>query len=330
MEHLKYFKIIIPFLLVIASYFSLSIYDFNAKTAHTTPRTTTDKRNHESDLKLDDIFISVKTSKRFETTRLPIILKTWFQLAKQQTWFFTDTTSYILQKRTNGHIINTKCSPWHDRRGLNCKMEFEYNHYIKSGKKWFCHFDDDNYVNVFRLVSFLRKYDYTYYWYLGKRSKFKPKVILPKKYLVSNDTDRKSVPLFISFATGGAGLCISRSLARRMFPVAGRGGFRRLCRTVGASDDVCVGLIVQYVTLKKPVRLTQVKEFHSHIEPLKKIPVREIRNQISFSYKSGNILNIPALGTFDDPSRFLSLHCKLYPYIDYCRNRKNKTYQFTS
>lgn len=33
---------------------------------------------------LDDIFISVKTSKHYEDTRLPIILKTWFQLAKEQ------------------------------------------------------------------------------------------------------------------------------------------------------------------------------------------------------------------------------------------------------
>lgn len=33
---------------------------------------------------LDDIFISVKTTKHYQYTRLPIILKTWFQLAKGQ------------------------------------------------------------------------------------------------------------------------------------------------------------------------------------------------------------------------------------------------------
>lgn len=33
---------------------------------------------------LDDIFISVKTTKHYQYTRLPIILKTWFQLAKEQ------------------------------------------------------------------------------------------------------------------------------------------------------------------------------------------------------------------------------------------------------
>lgn len=33
---------------------------------------------------LNDIFISVKTTKHYQYTRLPIILKTWFQLAKEQ------------------------------------------------------------------------------------------------------------------------------------------------------------------------------------------------------------------------------------------------------
>lgn len=33
---------------------------------------------------LDDILISIKTTKHYQHTRLPIILKTWFQLAKNQ------------------------------------------------------------------------------------------------------------------------------------------------------------------------------------------------------------------------------------------------------
>lgn len=37
---------------------------------------------------LDDIFISVKTTKHYQYTRLPIILKTWFQMAKQQVYIY--------------------------------------------------------------------------------------------------------------------------------------------------------------------------------------------------------------------------------------------------
>lgn len=33
---------------------------------------------------LDDVFVSVKTTKHYHSQRLPIILKTWFQLAKAQ------------------------------------------------------------------------------------------------------------------------------------------------------------------------------------------------------------------------------------------------------
>lgn len=36
--------------------------------------------------------------------------------------------------------------------------------------RWFCHFDDDNYVNVPRLVKLLDEYSPTVDWYLGKPS----------------------------------------------------------------------------------------------------------------------------------------------------------------
>jgi fringe protein len=36
--------------------------------------------------------------------------------------------------------------------------------------RWFCHFDDDNYVNVPRLVHVLADYSPQEDWYLGKPS----------------------------------------------------------------------------------------------------------------------------------------------------------------
>lgn len=36
--------------------------------------------------------------------------------------------------------------------------------------RWFCHFDDDNYVNIPRLVSLLNEYNPAMEWYLGKPS----------------------------------------------------------------------------------------------------------------------------------------------------------------
>lgn len=38
---------------------------------------------------IDDIFISVKTTRHYQYTRLPLILQTWYQLAKEQVTYHT-------------------------------------------------------------------------------------------------------------------------------------------------------------------------------------------------------------------------------------------------
>ncbi|OAD54800.1 Fringe glycosyltransferase [Eufriesea mexicana] len=119
---------------------------------------------------LDDLFISVKTTKHYHHSRLPDIISTWFQFAKDQTWFFTDRDDLYFQNQTNGHMINTKCSSSHNRRALCCKMSVEFDRFLDSGRKWFCHFDDDNYVNVPRLLKLLDNYNPREDWYLGRPS----------------------------------------------------------------------------------------------------------------------------------------------------------------
>lgn len=49
-------------------------------------------------------------------------------------------------------------------------MSVEFDSFIASNKKWFCHFDDDNYVNIPRLLQLLRLYNSRDDWYLGKPS----------------------------------------------------------------------------------------------------------------------------------------------------------------
>ncbi|KAG5887802.1 hypothetical protein JTB14_019393 [Gonioctena quinquepunctata] len=84
---------------------------------------------------LNDVFISVKTTKNYHSKRLPIILKTWFQLARKQTWFFTDTDDREFQTKTNGHMINTNCSSSHSRKALCCKMSVEFDTFLLTDKK---------------------------------------------------------------------------------------------------------------------------------------------------------------------------------------------------
>lgn len=46
--------------------------------------------------------------------------------------------------------------------------------------RWFCHFDDDNYVNIPALVKKLREFDHRQDWYLGKPSISEPLEILDR------------------------------------------------------------------------------------------------------------------------------------------------------
>jgi hypothetical protein len=49
----------------------------------------------------EDIFISVKTSRQFHESRLEVVVKTWFQLGREQIWFFTDAEDERMQEKTS-------------------------------------------------------------------------------------------------------------------------------------------------------------------------------------------------------------------------------------
>ena len=119
------------------------------------------------------------------------------------------------------------------------------------------------------------------------------------------------------FATGGAGFCLSRHLAEKMRGVAADGRFTAVADKMRLPDDVTMGYVVEYLS---KVPMTRVKEFHSHLEPLRL--VSDLENQISFSYSSyGSEMNVIEVEGFDeeeDPTRFMSLHCRLFPRWSWC------------
>uniref|UniRef100_A0A1B6EG05 Fringe-like glycosyltransferase domain-containing protein n=1 Tax=Clastoptera arizonana TaxID=38151 RepID=A0A1B6EG05_9HEMI len=266
-------------------------------------------------IRLHDVFISVKTTGHYHKWRLPVILKTWFQLAKDQTWFFTDTNDEEFQQKTNGHMINTNCSSSHNRKALCCKMSVEFDSFIESGKKWFCHFDDDNYVNVPRLVQTLGDYNPQEDWYLGKPSIRAPLEILNRE---TKALAKQNISFW--FATGGAGFCLSRSLALKMMPLASDGKFISIGEKIRLPDDVTMGYIIEHL-LRKP--LTVVDQFHSHLEPMKFLRQDTFHKQITFSYSrySKDEVNVVKIDGFDmriDPTRFFSLHCFLFSHFPFC------------
>jgi len=263
------------------------------------------------EMSLEDIFISVKTSQKFHDSRLKVILKTWFQLAKANTYFFTDFSDEETSISTNGHLIVTSCPSDHSRQALSCKMQAEFDMFLKSDKSWFCHFDDDQYVNVLALEDKLRTFSSDEDWYLGKPSIEKPLEIIDRD---SPDLQKK---ISFWFATGGAGFCLSKSLTEKMRDHAAEGKFSSVADKMRLPDDVTMGYVVE---LLAGVPMTKVEEFHSHLEPLRL--VSNLANQISFSYSSygneKNVIEIKGFSESEDPTRFQSIHCHLYPYFSWC------------
>uniref|UniRef100_A0A667WJ61 Beta-1,3-N-acetylglucosaminyltransferase lunatic fringe-like n=1 Tax=Myripristis murdjan TaxID=586833 RepID=A0A667WJ61_9TELE len=241
-----------------------------------------------------DLFIAVKTTGKYHRQRLDLLLETWISRNMQQTYVFTDGEDEKLRKRM-AHLINTNCSVTHNRQALSCKMAQEYDTFINSGKKWFCHVDDDNYVNVDSLVKLLSQYSHTHDVYIGRPS-------LERPIEATERLGTKQVSFW--FATGGAGFCLSRGLALKMSPWASDGTFMATAELIRLPDDCTVGYIVEALL---GVSLIRSALFHSHLENLGL--VSDIRNQVTLSYGTvENIKNTVHLrgpfSTNEDPTRY--------------------------
>ncbi|KAJ8389666.1 hypothetical protein AAFF_G00115420 [Aldrovandia affinis] len=266
------------------------------------------------DINPGDIFIAVKTTKKFHQSRLDLLLDTWISRNMQQTYVFTDGDDEELKKKLGSHAVNTNCSAAHSRQALSCKMAVEYDKFIESEKKWFCHVDDDNYVNVRTLVKLLSHYPHTQDVYIGKPSLDRP--IEATERL----GDNKMRPVNFWFATGGAGFCVSRGLALKMSPWASGGHFMNTAEKIRLPDDCTIGYIIESVL---GVRLIRSNLFHSHLENLQQVSKSELHKQVTLSYgmfeNKRNIITMKgAFPVEEDPSRFKSVHCLLYPDTPWC------------
>ncbi|KAH0616918.1 hypothetical protein JD844_028388 [Phrynosoma platyrhinos] len=138
---------------------------------------------------------------------------------------------------TGDHVIFTNCSAEHSHPALSCKMAAELDAFLASGLSWFCHLDDDNYLNPQALLKLLSSYSPDKDVYIGKPSLNRP--IHTSETLPNNQT--KSV--YFWFATGGAGFCISRKLAIKMAPWARKSKQRAVGSTTNPSNQYCLAAI---------------------------------------------------------------------------------------
>ncbi|XP_071963892.1 beta-1,3-N-acetylglucosaminyltransferase radical fringe-like [Antedon mediterranea] len=267
---------------------------------------------------LSDIFIGMKTTERYHRERLDILLQTWVKQAKEETFIFTDEEDDEYELKAYGHLIVSNCSARHSRQALCCKMAAMYDMYLESNKRWFCHVDDDNYLNVVQLVKLLNKYKHTDDIYLGRTS-----LNHPIEATDRNTPDMKKVKFW--FATGGAGFCLSKALALKMKTYAGGGTFKSVCNRIRLPDDVTVGFISEVLL---DTQLTQVMLFNSHLQSLWNIPRDQLTKQVTLSYgdrvKHKNIIKIldGHFSNEEDPTRLLSLHCMIFPDEDICKRKR--------
>uniref|UniRef100_A0A2K6TV74 O-fucosylpeptide 3-beta-N-acetylglucosaminyltransferase n=1 Tax=Saimiri boliviensis boliviensis TaxID=39432 RepID=A0A2K6TV74_SAIBB len=230
-----------------------------------------------------------------------------------ETFIFTDGEDEALARHTDNVVI-TNCSAAHSRQALSCKMAVEYDRFIESGRKWFCHVDDDNYVNMRALLRLLASYPHTRDVYIGKPSLDRP------IQATERVSENKVRPVHFWFATGGAGFCISRGLALKMSPWASGGHFMSTAERIRLPDDCTIGYIVEALL---GVPLIRSGLFHSHLENLQQVPTSELHEQVTLSYgmfeNKRNAVHMKGPFSVEaDPSRFRSIHCHLYPDTPWC------------
>ncbi|KAK7136908.1 hypothetical protein R3I93_017085 [Phoxinus phoxinus] len=264
-------------------------------------------------LKLTDIFIAVKTTGRFHKTRLALLLETWISRTKDHTYIFTDSPDEDISSE-GFNVVVTDCSPEHSHQALSCKMAAEYHHFMASDKKWFCHVDDDNYLNPGALLSLLTAFPGESDIYVGKPSLDRP--MRAQELLEGNKT--RDVRFW--FATGGAGFCLSRKLAEKMAPWASGPRFEQTSAVIMLPDDCTVGFIVER---RLGISMVHSNMFHSHLENLLLISPSDIPKQVSLSYGwfENKMNSVELKGVFtkdEDPSRFRTVHCLLYPTTSWC------------
>ncbi|XP_069564931.1 beta-1,3-N-acetylglucosaminyltransferase radical fringe isoform X2 [Brachyistius frenatus] len=271
----------------------------------TVPRGVTDSRRGPR---------GVKTTRKYHKSRLALLIETWVSQAKEQTYIFSDGEDKELRLRTGANIINTNCSAAHTRQALCCKMSVEYDKFIESQKKWFCHVDDDNYVILPSMLRLLSSYHHSQDVYLGRPSLDHP---IEAAERVKSDG---SMSVKFWFATGGAGFCISRGLALKMSPWASLGNFISTAEKIRLPDDCTIGYIIEALL---EVTLTHTHLFHSHLENLQKLPTDTVLKQVTLSYggfeNRRNVVSIfGGFSLLEDPTRFKTVHCLLYPDTEWC------------
>lgn len=263
------------------------------------------------------ILYVVRTNFHFYPRRLIYLLQTWISLIFNDVFFVTDIS---LPHIPDNQTIITKQTCGSDAHAMGilcCKTAHDFLLFRKyvSDYHWFCHFDDDQYVNVEKLEEYLSTFDSSEPYYIGRTS-----------WSDSLKRSKEPFPNPFWFATLGAGVCLSKATVYRLQPfVHNASQFVDGCIRENYHDDIYLGFLLSgYLN----INLTKTDRFHSHLEEDfysdRKIFLQTFTNQITFGFRSPNRYPyfLPLLYPVNqDPYRIRTLHCLLYPTIKECQKR---------
>ncbi|XP_065903066.1 beta-1,3-N-acetylglucosaminyltransferase manic fringe-like [Dysidea avara] len=291
---------------------------------------------------IHNIYFSVKSCSRNYKTRVFTSMLTWFQvLDKDELAIISDNSSAVkpytdIVRRSGFNLIISSCKDDHSRYGLCCKTGIEFSSYYKALEKhndnkdryqWYCHVDDDEYVNVPQLSHVLQQYDPSKPYYIGKfpwnlRRKFSE-----NPYIRVDDDARVRIKQrnltmmanHYQYATG-ASYCLSYALMMK-----GKDFFNGIeeltstCELAGNTDDIAIGFIIEVIL---GYNLTDTEYMFNQYDELDDFSIEQISKflTVSFYVKKGKTIhavplqyNIPG-----DRSRFMAYHCLLYPSVSWC------------
>lgn len=283
------------------------------------------------DSKSPSILYTVGTTVRNHRRRLDVLLRTWLTtVAAGDVHLVTD--GYDREYQNKASIGGARYVVVDCHHNLCCKMGEEIRLMYRkesSPYNWWCHVNDDMYINHRELVKLLSRFDPDVdAVYLGRSQyEWDNPGNLTAEQLVYPDTERGRryhhalEPL----------VCLSRPMLDRVRPWLGGG--ERMRDTCGKFADARAAVVGATVELVAGGRLCRTELYSTHYQILSEAASPDqLAKQIAYSHGCGrscdgvvnltprNTVNVPDPKFFvdEDPTRFLSVHCFLYPNATLC------------
>ncbi|XP_075261285.1 fringe glycosyltransferase-like isoform X2 [Convolutriloba macropyga] len=215
----------------------------------------------------------------------------------------------LLFTRLGVKLLASNCSSFNRKLNQCCQLSTSLTNFLilYPRSNWVCHFDDDSFVNINQLEKTLSQFDSSKKFYVGRSSLSTPYSFKEKNKEISN------VHHFF-FATGGAGICLTRSLLESLRELLHPEKFTAECERTGLSDDVLLGYLIS--NLHDDVPLTISNRLHSHLEDMALLKPEFVGQQISLSYDKKKIkpnsISLSRQQEQSDPTGFYQLSCIVY------------------